>query len=313
MAEQLNVFITGADSAVGRETARRLIAAGHRVTGVVSSADAANALRHEGGVPAYPTLTRAGEIRSILKAMDAQVIVHLAGQTPNHIPHLPEKWEAYEPLLTDGTTALLDAAAAAGIRYLIFGSYAFVYSSAAAAPADEDAPTGGDSAIIRAALKAEQAALAAAIPVSILRAGYHYGAHSPETLALRKHLKAGQGVFDSAAYANWVHVNDFAAAVLVTLEQQPQNEIFNIVDDQPATINAFSAYLAGAMHIPAARMPAFLQQARIGKAQAELLRHSARAANDKAKTALGWKPHYPTYELGLEQVLLVLRAEEPVY
>jgi nucleoside-diphosphate-sugar epimerase len=311
MTEAKHVFITGADSAAGQAVAQRLIAAGHSIAGVVADSAGASALRQSGGLPVYPDLTRAGEISSALKATGAKVIIHLAGQAANHVPQIPAKWESVETLLTAGTAALLEAAATAGVEYIIFASYAFVYSGDHLN--DEDAPTGGDSAVIRAALSAEQAVLTSSIPAAVLRVGCWYGVRSPETVELRNQVKAGRPVFDSSAHTSWIHLDDLSAAVLQVLEAQPHNTILNIVDDKPAAIADVTASLASAMHVTVSKLPAFLQSMRMGKQQAGLLQHSTQASNTRAKALLGWQPHYPGYREGLEQVMLVLRAEEPVY
>src|SRR3954447_75639 len=116
----LSVFITGATSALGREVMRQLKAAGHRVTGATNGYENAALVRADGGVPAYPDLMRAGEIRSILVAAKVDVVINLAPQAANHLPQQPVHWDT--SLLDEGVGALLEASQAAGAKFVVHTS-----------------------------------------------------------------------------------------------------------------------------------------------------------------------------------------------
>jgi nucleoside-diphosphate-sugar epimerase len=311
-----NVFVTGAGDAAGRAVVRRLVAAGYRVTGTVTGSEQAVQLRKDGGIPAYPDLLREGEIRSTLKGAGANVLVHCAPLLPNQVPHLKMDWEASERLLAEGTPALMRAAEAAGVEFAVIGSYAFVYGDHHGAEVDETAASEHiDEPFIRTALAAEQAALHTNVPAVVLRAAYLYGPYSSGTTDLHQALLRSRPIMlgDSHTLANWVHVDDFARAVLRCIETQPAGEIFNIVDNQPASPDAFARYLAETTNLtlPPQR-PAFLTRRGTSKIQAALMGMSAKVSNRKAAEKFDWTPQYRSYREGLEQALLVMRAEEPV-
>ena len=119
----LSVFITGATSALGREVTRQLKAAGHRVTGATDGYENAALVRADGGIPAYPNLMRAGEIKSILLAAKVDVVINLAPQLANHLPQQRSNWDT--ALLDQGVAALLEASQAAGVKFVVHTSYAF--------------------------------------------------------------------------------------------------------------------------------------------------------------------------------------------
>ena len=96
-----NVLVTGADNGAGRAIAKRLVASGYTVTGTVTTAEQAIAMRQEGVLPAYPVLLRAGEIRSVIKAAGADIIVHAATQAYNQVPQLKTDWDAALKLVKD--------------------------------------------------------------------------------------------------------------------------------------------------------------------------------------------------------------------
>lgn len=308
----MNIFVTGAASALGRGVVQRLLAAGHHVTATAPTADASRDLRGLGAIPANPDLTRTGELISLFKAMNIDVLIHLAGQTVNHVPQIAADWSGVLPLLEHGTPALVAAAAATDVKYILLGSYALVYGNTGHDPADEQAaPQPAASPVIRAALAAEEAVIASDIPAAVLRFGYWYEAHCPYTLALRKAVRTGSMV-PGGDVANWVHVDDAVQAVERVLAQRPTDEIYNIVDDEPLAVSEFTGIMAANINVTPSRLPGFLQRVRLGELQTELLTLSTRASNAKAKADLDWSPTYPTARVGIDRVLLVLRAEEPV-
>jgi nucleoside-diphosphate-sugar epimerase len=311
----LNVFVTGASTGLAHDLIKRLIAAGHKVTGAVETSDQAIALRALGAMPAYPSLLREGEIRSALKAMGSNAVIHLATQVPNHVPHINPNWDQYLDLVTQGTDALMGAAKSAGVQYLVYLSYAFVYGDTHGHAADETTkPAPNLPAIATAALRAEQVVLQGDVPAAVLRAGYIYGGHNQHTIALRDELKSSRRptAMGEAHAANWVHSDDLIEAILLALHQQPQNEIINVVDDTPVSPAKFAEYLAEAMNVSITTMPRFLSNLMTNKDQSALLDLTSQASNAKAKSLLGWKPVYPSYRAGIDQALLILRAEEPI-
>lgn len=312
-----SVFITGASTAIGHNVIRRLVEAGYRVTGAVRTSDEAKELRAVGALPAYPGEFRDGELRSALKAAQATVLVHLAPQALNHVPHINARWEDAERMLNEGTHALVRAADAAGVQYLIFVGYAFAGEQAHDHGHDDH---GGhdeeEPSIVDAARAAEQVVLHSSVPSVVLRAGYIYGPHSPETIALRNALKGLTPVptGDEHASANWIHADDLASAIQAAIEKHPTGLTLDIVDNTPASPAAFVGYLAQSINlsVPSGKGGLF-SRPRPGKTQAALLSRSVHASNAKAREALGWTPHYPSYREGLDQTFLVLRAEEPVF
>ena len=317
-ASQTSVFLTGASGGLGREVARRLIAAGYAVTGAVDGLASAQLFRQVGGLPAYPDNLRAGEIRSAIQAAQATEVVHLTPQLANHIPHIDPQWDKFLPLIEDSTRATVAAAEEAGVKFLVMVSYAFVYGNTGDQPASEDTPPNHENAnhpVIRAALTAEQAVLNSSIPACVLRAGYVYGPHAAETVAVRDRLIAGDSVAagDPGVLANRIHQDDLARAILLALQTKPAGKILNIVDNQPASAVDFIGYLAESMHLPAPSGGQSLL-ARILPARETITvgNLSVRASNQRAREVLGWTPQFPTYREGLDNTLLVLRAEEPV-
>ncbi len=310
-AKPLSVFVTGAETSIGRALVRALVRRGCRVTGAVRSGTAGAVLvRADGGVPVFPSLVRAGEIRSVLKMARADVVVHLASQALNVLPFTPVDWTGHRDVLNG--EALLEAAKSVGVKRVIYTSFAFLYGDTEGATADEDTPTSPVNDFYKAAIKAEKAILKAQLPAYVLRLGYLYGGHNPALDALANMLRTGKILPQGKGFASFVQLEDAVEALiaLITRADEPASRVYNIVDDAPTTLDGFVDALANGLGVgQPLRVPALLQTFTLSETQNTLLAQSFRASNARAKAELGWQPTYATLAAGIERMLMQWRAE----
>ncbi len=313
----LNVVITAASSPLGRETVRQFVAHGHIVTGLTHGVDGAAKVRADGGIPAYSDLFRAGEIKSILHMAAADVIVNLAPQIANTFPYPGMPWEENIRLLSEGTTALLDAVNEGSTKYIIHTSYGSVYGDTHGEWVDESHVV-DTIPELSAVIQAEERILGAAIPAAVLRAGFTYGPEDVGMMELAEAARRGRGLFlgDPHAYHNWVYGADFANAIVLAAEQQTAGQVLNIVDDMPVSAVEFAGHLAEELGISAPsnnmNLPDFARRLVNNPIQEALLGISSRIKNNKAKAALGWTPRSTDYRAGIEQTLITWRTALPV-
>ena len=309
----LKVLVTGASEALGREVVRQLVTRGHQVAAVTGTVQGAGELRQDGALPIYSSLFRPGELASNLKMFEADVIVNAAPQVINAFPPYQPDWDGWVNLLHEGTLALVEAAQATGVKYIVHTSFAFLYGDKHGEAVDESAKIATSNPLFKAAADAEKVILNSGIPASVLRAGFLYGPESGTVLGLRDALRgsAALPLGDDHNVVNWVHTLDLAQAIVLAAEQQPANEIFNIVDDQPVSAGTFADHFAdqyGVKRPGRQRMPGVLAQFLVNPNQQALLDVSAAATNTKAKNQLGWTLKYPNQHAGVEQTLLAWRA-----
>ena len=97
---------------------------------------------------------------------------------------------------------------------------------------------------------------------------------------------------------SFVHIADAAAATLAALERGVPG-IYNVADDEPAPVRDWLPALAAALAAPRPRrVPRWLARMLIGEHVIVLMNEIRAMSNDKAKTALGWRPRYPSWRTG---------------
>ena len=105
-----------------------------------------------------------------------------------------------------------------------------------------------------------------------------------------------------------VHVEDIARGLQALLAKPGMSGVFHLCDDEPAPpqdVTAFAASLLG-MALP--------PDVAIGEADLSAMARSfyaecKRVSNGRTKSALGWRPLYPTYREGLRAVLAEEQGE----
>src|SRR5262249_13022573 len=139
---QMRVFVAGAGGAMGRPLVRRLIAAGHEVTGTTRREERAEGIRAAGAAAAVCDVFDSDALVDAIAAAEPEVVVHALTALPDRI-----EWKAKEDPLAatnrlreEGTRNLIAAARAAGVRRLVAESVALMYAPSGDWVKDEAAP-----------------------------------------------------------------------------------------------------------------------------------------------------------------------------
>ena len=307
----MKVLVAGATGALGRPTCAELLHSGHEVVGLTRSPEKAEALRGDGVEPALADVLDPRGLRDIVTRVKPEAVVQMLNALPKRGPMRVSELEGTNRLRTEGTKNLLAASVAAAASRFVVESMIFGYGYARAGERiTEDQPFLTDPGIeeVRPALAAlsnlEEQVLSAEIESVVLRYGLFYGpgVGSTQFLAslLRKRLAGlpggGRGV------GSWIHVEDGARAAVAALESAPANEVYNVVDDEPATLREFVEELARVLGLPRP-WSAPLVIARLAGRYGSMVATSYLAvSNDKIKRDLGWQPRYPTIREGLRTV-----------
>ena len=105
-------------------------------------------------------------------------------------------------------------------------------------------------------------------------------------------------VGDGGGIWSFTHIADAAAATLAAL-QRGATGIYNVADDEPAPVREWLPFLASAIGAPPPRrVPTWLARMVIGHHGIVVMTESRGCSNEKAKTALDWRPRYPSWRTG---------------
>ncbi len=314
----MKVLLAGATGALGVPLVRRLTASGHEVIGVTRTEAGAGVLWDLG---ASSVIADALDRDGLLRALDgkqADAVIHQLTALKK-MPTRHKGLEMTNRLRVQGTANLLAAADLVGARRFVtqsfYGGYGFGDGRRLLTEQDEFAPAGGKfDAIWQAALSAEQQVLdARGIDGVALRYGGFYGPTTVGPLldALRKRqLPVPPG---GGAYASFIYIDDAAAATQAALERSKPDQVYNIVDDEPARWGEMIGALAVAFGLPKpVPLPGALLRVVAPVFGTMMTRQSLRLSNAKAKAELGWRPMMPTYREGIAAMVAALTRPEDV-
>ncbi|MCS6803053.1 MAG: NAD(P)-dependent oxidoreductase [Chloroflexota bacterium] len=309
-AGPLRVALTGGATELGLVVTEKLARAGIEVSAIVRHGWHLNRVKRAGGRPVEADTTRAGALAAAFRG--AAVVLHLSPQVTNTLLHDGRAWRGWRRRLPLEASAVVDAARAAGVPYLVVGSYAALYGEAR--DATEETPIAPpDDPVFAAAAEAERIVQAGGVPSCLVRLGFLYG---PQSKDLSRYVTSFQlfrpyyaGPEDTLG--NWVHFEDAADALLRIVERRPAAPILNVVDGHPVNFGTVIDRFAALMgfrrpgHLPLALRRVY--QFFIWRPQQVLLDTTTTVRNDLARALLGWAPRFPSYEDGLQQTVAVWR------
>ncbi|QPC83587.1 NAD(P)-dependent oxidoreductase [Phototrophicus methaneseepsis] len=310
-----NVFITNGTNAVGTALVRRLTAAGYAVTaGTDLGSKGAFEIRANGGIPVYPEVTRASNLRSLITMAKATIVINTVIEAVNGLPQYLADWRDYVSLIEDGTKAVAEAASQTGVKRLIHVSAAFAYGDHHGESVDESTHLSTENPLYEAVAHAETAVLKGAVPGYVLRAGYIYGANSEASRHIHDGLTISKSVKTGSGSTAWIQAQSLAEAIMLLVKRdfsdEEQGTIYNIVEDEYSTPDEFITDFGKAMGVDQPALSGWTFSIREpDPVRLALLNASAHPSNAKAKEELGWTPRYNRIA-GIDTTLMEWRAAE---
>jgi nucleoside-diphosphate-sugar epimerase len=310
----MKIFVAGASGAIGRPLVRRLVAAGHEVTGTTRREERAEEIRAAGADAVVVDAFDAPALEAAVKQAAPEVVVNQLTSLPHR--YNPRKASFYEEtnrVRREGGRNLLEAARAAGARRLVTQSISFLYApegdwvkNEEARPFD-DAP-GHFGPSVRVLLDHEREVVESPdFEGLVLRYGQFYGpgtyfapeGHLGREVRRRRFPIVGPGT----GTFSFIHVDDAAGATLAALDHGAAG-IYNVVDDEPAPLLEWLPVYAEALGAkPPRRVPVWLARLVAGKAVADTAVGLRGASNAKAKRELGWQPSSASWRQGFREAL----------
>jgi nucleoside-diphosphate-sugar epimerase len=305
----MRIFVAGGTGAIGRPLVAALAAAGHEVTVFSRSEERVVALGVPGLVPVVGDAFDAGSLVRAVQGAEPEVVVNQLTNLAQSANPLAVKrgFDATSRLRREVSGTLVTASRSAGARRVVAQSISFAYRPGPGVRTESD-PLWTDATGQIGQLTGSVAALESAtlgdpdVEGVVLRYGTFYGPGTSfgrdglyvSMLAKRRLPIPGDG----GGLFGLVHLDDAASATVAALEGP--TGIYNVVDDVPARASEwmpFVAELLGAK--PPHRVPEAMARVGAGKFLAYLMCDQPAASNRRARTELGWSPHYPDWHDGL--------------
>lgn len=298
----MRIFVAGATGTIGRRLIPMLIQAGHSVTGMTRSPGKAKELHAAGADSVIADALDLNVVMAVVKQADPEVVIHELTSIPPNLSFrkYEEEFAATNRLRTEGTDNLLAAACAVGARRFIaqsFGAWTFA----------DPAP--------KAFEKTQRAIryLESTVPTTpgiegvVLRYGAFYGpgsaiAEGSATVeGVRKRrfpiIGGGTGVW------SFIHVDDAARATVEAVGHGAPG-VYNVVDDDPATVSEWLPELALILGAPPpVQIPAWLGRLAIGEFGVVTMTEVQGGSNVRAKRELDWQPVYASWRDGFRKGL----------
>lgn len=308
----MRIYITGATGVLGRRLVKELVQRGHSVAGMVRSSRGEETVRSLGGEPSRAGLFDADALLHDVKGSD--VVMHAATSIPVKMRLKPEDFAENDRIRREGTRILTECAAKAGAKKLIFQDVVWVATPPDGSYFDESSPVSSDRSV-QSGIDGENTVLEAGgkyglIP-TVLRCGFFYGSDTAHTRTMGQGLKNRKFPILGSGDSIWslVHIDDVASAfVTAALEDLPG--IWHVVDDSPVNVSEFLNGFAERLGAPAPyRIPTWLARFLTGSYLVNFFTASTNTSNRKLRAGSHWKPAYPTYREGLDQVIADWKAE----
>jgi 2-alkyl-3-oxoalkanoate reductase len=307
----MRVLVAGATGVVGRQLVPQLIAARHEVSATTRSQSKIDSLRAAGAEPYLLDGLDGAAVGTVVAQARPDVIVHEMTAIPPmmNFRKFEQTFAATNTLRTTALDHLLAAARAQGVSRLVAQSYAGWPNARTGGPVKTEAdpldPT--PPAAMRSSLDAirylEQAVTSAPFAGLALRYGSLYGPGASEVFVRLLRRRQVPVIGDGAGVWSFLHVTDAAAATVAAVSQGTTG-VYNIVDDEPATVAEWLPVLAkGACARPPWHVPGWLGGLAAGEAGLSMMTQVRGSSNAKAKRELGWTPIWATWRDGFSRGL----------
>lgn len=221
---------------VGQRVATRLVAAGAQVYGLRRSAR----LLPEGVVPLRANLSDPASLQVVPPGFDQLVYL----PTPD-----ARASDAYRRIFQDGLRNLMAVLDASRLKRLVFVSSSAVYGDHGGDWVDEDTPPAPPSFNGEVLLQAEQWLGDSGLPTTVLRLAGLYG---PGRGQLFERLLDGRAKapVEPPFWANRIHADDAAAAIVHLLGLENPAPLYLGVDDTPLPLAELYGFIAGRLGAP---------------------------------------------------------------
>lgn len=285
----MQVLIAGCGY-VGLALGARLVAQGHRVTGIRRPGSDLEPLRRIGLIPLAIDLADAGQVEAL--PGDWDWVFHCVapaarGETAYRAVYLASARNLAARLRGEPQTRV------------VFTSSTSVYGQLDGGPVTETSPTEPATATARVLLETEAAWLGERDAVVLRVSGlYGPGRHRLGALARGEARLHGDG----SRRMNLIHRDDLVEAAIAVAERAPAGSVFNVSDDAPPTEREFYSWICKRLGLGLPSSEPCSSRGPTG--EGDRRNTNKRVVATRLRQATGWCPSYPTFREGYEPLLV---------
>jgi nucleoside-diphosphate-sugar epimerase len=279
---------------VGVSLGAELVRLGHEVFGLRRSSSAENELKTAGIQPLIGDVTKPETLVKLPRDFDWVVnCVAAGGDVEND-----------RAVYLQGTRNLIEWLAPNPPQKFVYTGSTSVYAQNDGSQVKESSPTEPVAETSKILLETEKVLLEAAsqekFPAVILRVAGIYG---PERGHRFKQFLKNEAKIegDGSRCLNMIHRDDLVGSIIAALKSGRAGEIYNAVDDEPASQRIFFEWLAGTLgKYPPPSVPENLDENRKRGVT------NKRVSNRRLKMELGYQFKHPNFRIGYSAELLRL-------
>jgi nucleoside-diphosphate-sugar epimerase len=242
----------------------------------------------------------------VVESVRPECVIHLAAEIASQRDE-----RRIAEVNVEGTRRLLSACTTTDGPRFVFTS-TVVTGDAHGAELDEESELPVETAYGRSKQEGERLVRDSGLSSVIIRPSHVYGPGGWYVEEFVKRLKQPGRFAVIGSGENWwdvVRVEDVASACVEAAERAPSGAIYHVVDDEPIRYYDFVALTADALGVGRPRrIPAWLARLAAGRDPVCAVVRSARSANGRIKSELGWKPRYATAREGVPDAIAKLAA-----
>lgn len=229
------------------------------------------------------------------KRTKGSVHINIAGQQANTLLHDGHAWKGFARTALAGARRALRSDG----NMLVHASFAFVLGRPRQDPLRSIAET---------ILECENLVLAGPMPACVVRLGYLYGPESRDLRAYVKAFRLGRPYWAGPRAALQYHLHQYDAVSALLTAARPRNagKILYATDGTPTSFMQFMDDFARRtgkrfpLHVPIIAAPLMKLVVRTEHMQQAALAMPARAPTPRVPA---WKPAFPDYRAGLDQII----------
>ncbi|MHB8173020.1 MAG: NAD-dependent epimerase/dehydratase family protein [Nitrospirota bacterium] len=303
----MKVFLTGASGFVGSAILKKLISAGHQVTGLIQDKENKDKITSAGGTPIVGDLLLPGPWKEAV--LDHDVVI--SASSPFKITDKLSKDEAKRraDTHTEMIKNLLNATQGSKVQAIILTYHVTAFGSQGESWVSEVMPVkpiGLAVPIAEGYWDIEKAARKADVPVIEVFPGWTYGMGGWFSAYLVSGLTNGMPVLVGPGlnYKSLIHIDDLAEGYRLILDKMPVGERYCLVDSHPVRQKDLVDFVARELDRPTPKPTDYTLFAKqYGEVLAQTLESSVRVSNNKAKRELGFMPKWDSFCHGIPDIL----------